>query len=124
MTREGGMVKVNLKFNIENQLIKAANEGNPVHQYELGAAYHEGELIDKDDKKAFQWMLKSAEQGYSNAQFILGLMYCQGIGVDQSDDKTLEWWVKAAEQGNERAIDELKGAAEQGYEVAINYFKK
>lgn len=118
------MVKIGLNFNIEKQLVKVANEGNPVHQFELGVAYYEGELIEKDDKKAFQWILKSAEQGYSNAQLFLGAMYNEGVGVDQSDEKTLEWWIKAAEQGNENAIEDLREAADQGYEMAVNFFKK
>ena len=72
--------------------------------------YDQGQGVDMNYKKAFEWYEKAAEQGLADAQCNLGVMYRYGQGVDQSDSQAMRWYAKAAAQGDERAqagIDQL-----------------
>ena len=42
---------------------KASEQGNADGQYALGNEYHNGNILDKNDKEAVKWWMKSAEQG-------------------------------------------------------------
>lgn len=52
-----------MKNNTFNALLKAAEQGDVVAQYNVAVAYHYGDGVKKDDKKAFKWGLKAAQQG-------------------------------------------------------------
>ncbi|ENO3979180.1 SEL1-like repeat protein [Aeromonas veronii] len=45
-------------------LIKAAEGGDAVAQFELGQKYQEGGYVGKDINKAIEWYCKAAEQGH------------------------------------------------------------
>ncbi|MDH0356637.1 tetratricopeptide repeat protein [Morganella sp. GD04133] len=80
-----------------NSTLKAAEQGDAKAQNNLGLMYYNGEGVQQDDFKAFEWYTKAAEQGDAKAQFNLGLMYDNGEGVQQDDVKAFEWYTKAAE---------------------------
>ncbi len=109
---------------------KAAEKGNALAQYNLGACYINGEGIPKNEKKAFEWINKSAEQGYDLGQYALGTLYADGKGVPVNDAKAAEWFRKAAEQGEPQAQFSLgaiyadgKGL-EQNDELAAEWYTK
>ena len=62
---------------------KAANEGNPDAQFNLGVLYSRGHGVPQDHEQAAKWYRKAAEQGDAPAQSMLGYMYLKGQGVPQ-----------------------------------------
>ena len=51
---------------------KAAEQGRPIAQLNLGNCYHDGKGILQDYNKAYEYYKKSAEQGNADAQTKLG----------------------------------------------------
>ena len=51
----------------------------------MGTCYENGEMVEKDIKKAVEWYKKAAEQGNGYAQLHLAVCYKNGEGVEQSD---------------------------------------
>lgn len=83
---------------------KAANQGNAKSQFEMGAMYHDGNLVLVHDmKQAVYWYTKSANQGYARAQDTLGDCYYNGDGVEKNLKQATNWYTKAARQGNASA---------------------
>ena len=64
-------------------------------QYNLGAAYANGEGVPQDHAKAVRWFRKAAVQGNANAQFELGQMQAVGKGLAQVDAEIAAWFKKA-----------------------------
>lgn len=53
----------------------AAEQGHAYSQFNLGAAYSQGEGVAQDYRKATKWYRLAAEQGVAKAQHNLGLLY-------------------------------------------------
>lgn len=85
----------------------AAEEGDAVGQYGLGAMYRDGDGVPQDYKAAVRWYTAAAEQGLALAQYDLGVMYSEGKGVPQSDKAAVRWYTPAAEQGLAKAQNNL-----------------
>jgi TPR repeat protein len=49
-------------------LSKAAEQGHPGAQYELGMAYIRGRGVQKDEAVGVQWLEKAARQGHPEAK--------------------------------------------------------
>ncbi|PNO56213.1 hypothetical protein MC64_012375 [Aeromonas caviae] len=113
-----------------NALIKTAEGGDALAQFELGTRYDFGEGVEQNDSKAFEWYRKAAEKGILSAQINLGLMYQNGQGTTQNDTAAVEWYRKAAEQGYASAqcaigfmYEEGKGV-EQSDSIAAEWYRK
>ncbi len=78
----------------------AAAKGNAHAQFNLGAAYANGQGVKQDYTQAALWFNKAAEQGDAAAQSVLGVAYANGQGVPRDNAKAAYWYRKAAEQGN------------------------
>jgi TPR repeat protein len=78
---------------------KAAEQGQPRAQFNLGISFANGLGVAQDYDEAFKWYRKAAEQGYPEAQFNLGISYARGQGVPPDYAEAVKWCVKAAEQG-------------------------
>ena len=121
------------------ELVKKAEAGNAVAQYDLGSCYRLGNGVTKDEKEAVKWYTKSAVQGDADAQSNLGWCYANGTGVIKDEKEAVKWLTKSAEQGNDaaqynlgwcyangtgvikdekEAVKWLTKSAEQGYAVA------
>lgn len=85
--------------NKEN-VIKAANQGDVVSQYNLALMYNKGVGVPQDDAEALKWYLKAAEQGHALAQYNLGMVYYFGKSVPQDMVTAYKWVMVAAEYGN------------------------
>lgn len=59
-----------------------------------------GELVPKNDKKAFVLMQMAAKQGVAQSQNSLAMMYFKGIGVSQSYRFAYFWASASAKQGD------------------------
>jgi hypothetical protein len=102
----------------------AAEEGSDREsQYALGLMFAKSRGVEKDLKKAAEWIEKAAEQGQANAQNYIGTMYQDGEGVTQDNQKAIEWISKAAEQGEAVAQNNLGVIYSNGELVNKDYNK-
>ena len=87
---------------------KAAEQGHPRAQYNLGVLYANGQGVPQDFTEAAKWFRKAAEQGYAPAQNNLGSLYDKGKGVPLDFAEAAKWYRKAAEQGDADAAEALE----------------
>jgi TPR repeat protein len=85
-------------------LHKAAEQGDPEAQYNLGLAYIKGRGVVADFGVAFRWMVKAAEQGLAPAQARLGLLYVTGDGVALDPVEAHKWLILASKAGDAAAM--------------------
>jgi hypothetical protein len=97
---------------------KAADQGYAKAQYNLGAAYAQGQGVPKNLQEAVKWYRKAADQGYARAQYNLGIAYAHGLGVNQDYQEAAGWYRKAAEQGFAKAQYSLGVMYRRGQGVA------
>jgi TPR repeat protein len=71
---------------------KAADQGHPTAQFNLGACYANGVGVKQDFAQAVIWYRKLAEQGHAPAQYNLGIMYENGNGVSKDDAEAYAWF--------------------------------
>lgn len=105
---------------------EAANENDPIAQYNMGIYYLNGLAVKEDTIKGLRFLEKSAIQGFPNAQYRLAFLYYVGGNTIKRDvSKGIEWLTLASDQGMPDAQYELskiyyKG---EGDEVAPDYKK-
>ena len=91
---------------------KAAEQGHPHAQVNLGAMYY-SQSVEQDYTKAFEWTHKATEQGDGLAHLNLGVMYFNGDGVSQ-DYVWAYTWISlariAGEPTSQNHLDILKKA--------------
>lgn len=97
------LIKENNSDKVLRKITEMARSGNMQAQSDLGHLYENGNGVQKDYKKAFDWYHKSAEQGYAIAQYNVGVAYEYGSGVQRSLAQALEWYSKAVTQGVTKA---------------------
>ncbi len=100
---------------------KAAAQGNPEAQNNLGRCYEQGLGLPRDDQEAAFWFGQAAEQGHVTAQLNLGVMYELGRGLAQDFAQAAAWYEKAAEQGCAVAQYNLGGILRLGRGVPQDY---
>lgn len=109
---------------------KAAEQGYPGAQYNLGVCLYFGEGISQNFSEAVKWYRKAAEQRHPGAQYCLGVCYYYGNGVSEDKAEAVKWYRKAAEQGNADAqyylgICYCNGeGVSQDYTEAVKWFRK
>jgi GAF domain/Sel1 repeat len=81
------------------QLIGAAQSGDPVAELELGSAYELGRGVEQSCEMAARWIMRSARQGNAAAQYNLALRYAKSDGVDVDRQQSEKWLRKAIDQG-------------------------
>lgn len=97
---------------------KAATQGHPKAQYQLGGYYLFGIGVEKDVLKAVDWYQKSAAQGNIEAMVSLGDIYYAGdVGVPKNTSIAIQWYSKAAERGSEVSAYHLFNLYSKGIEV-------
>jgi Sel1 repeat len=97
-----------------DQLRKRAEAGDKKAQLDLGAKYHFGQEVPKDEAEAMKWFQKSADQGYDKAYYNLGVIYMNGEGVPVDTAKASDYFRKSAEAGYPRAQLLMGNFCEQG----------
>ena len=81
-------------------LTKAAQAGNPEAQHQLGMCFANGDGVELDYSKAFDWVEKAANQQHQQALRTLAWLYANGFGTDQSDEKAQALIIQLAEAGD------------------------
>ncbi|WP_301860533.1 hypothetical protein [uncultured Megasphaera sp.] len=101
---------------------KAAEQGDPSAQYELGKLYANGDGSRFPNAEAVKWYRESAEQGNPSAQYALGTCYDNGYfngdEFEYSKEEAVKWYRKAAEQGNPFAQYALSQCEDDDEEAA------
>ena len=126
--------------------LKAAEQGHPRAQYNIGLLYEEedneegneedneedneeedddeddddergDDVVLQDNTRAFEWFHKSAIQGYADSQAKIAQAYTNGAGVPKDNIKAMEWLVKAAENGHAGMQCSMGAAYEKGHGV-------
>ena len=105
--------------------LKAADEGNPIAQFNLGYWVFRGYI--STDISANEWLLRAATQGLPQAQYQLGYNLVYGIGCETDSTKGLKWLTKAAEKGERQSkqlIARLYARTSDGnlHTIAKDYF--
>ncbi len=91
----GQGVKVNLAAALD-WCSKAAAQGLPAAQYELGQIYeHPWDPQVRNLPEAIKWYGKAADQGYADAQDELGAIYEFGLGTPRDYAEAEKWFAKA-----------------------------
>lgn len=93
------------------QLLAAAEAGEPQAQYRLALAFAAGPAAIRDEQKAAYWMQRAAESNHAEAQFALGKMYERGRGVPQDLVIAKHWYERAAAAGHAPARAALERSA-------------
>jgi TPR repeat protein len=90
-------------------LILLADRGRARDQVRLGMIYAEGKGVEKDYKKAVEWIRKAADQGDDDAKMVLGSFYFQGHGVLTDHIEAYKWFLSAGDKGKKitAEIEEL-----------------
>jgi uncharacterized protein len=92
---------------------KAAEQGHPEAQYNLGRLYATGAGVPRDQDEALRWVRAAASQGYAPAQARFGLRYATGSGIPQ-DHRLAYFWLTVAflhgdkSQEKHRAVEAAK----------------
>ena len=88
--KHGYGTKLNLDKVFELNL-EAAEQGYELAERRVARFYENGELVDKDHKKAFAWIYKAAQKKLSsNSISCLGYYYRHSIGTEKDLDKSFK----------------------------------
>ncbi|EGT0664760.1 TPA: tetratricopeptide repeat protein [Citrobacter werkmanii] len=101
-----------------NSVYASASSGDIDAQIKLGKMYRDGNSVEKDGKKAVEWLTKAAAQGSLNAHYFLGDIYASGNGVPLSYSKALEWFKFPLDQGDSDTQVYVGWLYENGYGVS------
>ena len=96
-----------------------ANDGDA--EALIGSFYYNGDVVEKDYKKAAKWYKKSAYNGVSIALRNLGVCYEFGQGKKKNLKKSVSWYTKAAKNGERNAMYLLGGCYQHGIGIETNY---
>lgn len=105
------------------QLQHKAEQGDAQAQAELGFAYRDGEIVQKDEVKAAYWFEKAAKKGVRYAQASLGAMYFEGQGVQKDMKQSVYWYQQAVDLGHGIAMNNLGWMYESGQGVDLDLAK-
>lgn len=110
---------------------KAAQQGVPLVQHDLGVKYFQGqEGVEQDYEQAAYWWEQAANAGLADSQFNLGLMYYRGLGMEQDYGKAAELFERAADQGHANAqyslavMHAFAQGMDRDYARALEWFRQ
>ena len=86
---------------------KAAEQGDPVGQIQIGLAYYQGRGVGKDKGEAERWYKKASDQGDATGSYLYGLLYLEKPAPGRTDPI-----------GTHIAVEALQLSATRGYAVA------
>ncbi len=75
--------------------LKAAQRGAIEAMNHVAYAYHMGDSVTQDYKKAMKWYKALAKKGQASAMILLSYMYLNGQGASKDYNKAAQWCEKA-----------------------------
>jgi len=108
-----------------DELLRAAQAGDPDAQYQLAVDCYDGLNNRVQDRKAAaEWCMLAAQQRHRDAQAMLGKMYDLGAGgLERSREQAVHWYKKAAEKGHGECQCLLGRAYFHGKGIPQNYMQ-
>jgi TPR repeat protein len=103
------------------ELQKAAKEGNPRAQAQLGERLLRGDEIAQDKAAGLALLEKAARAGESSAAFRIGMLLDDGDGVAQDRQRALAYFQAAAAGGANEAFHNIGAAYVSARGVKRNY---
>lgn len=101
-------------------LEKAAKEGNPYAQYDIGYIYSRGSYgVKRDREKAFKYFIEADRQGNRDASYSL-YEYYEYHTKGSNNGEALKYLEKAAERRNLQAVKEIADYYLYGEEPYLN----
>jgi TPR repeat protein len=73
--------------------------GDVEAQLELGFRYMNGDGVEQNDSKCYEWFEKAAFSGNAKGQYQVGVCYTDGRGVDENLEEAIKWFEMSANQG-------------------------
>jgi len=99
---------------------KAAAQGIPQAEFELGWAFENGLGVPRDPITAARWYSRAIAAGDINAINNLGYLYANGIGVPRDEERALQLYRQAADLGVSAAMANLGWMLENGIGTTQN----
>lgn len=84
-------------------LTRHAKSDSSAAQGNLGLMYANGDLVEKDNKKALYWFEKAIEKDNPIALTNMAIAYSQGTIVPKDEQKASDYMRRSAKQGEENA---------------------
>lgn len=110
------------QFQIE-QVLKSYDLTRASDQVALGERYLNGNVVDKNEKKAVELFEKAANQNSDIGMLKLAECYKKGVGVIQDNAKAFSLYEKSANMGNSDAMIVLSDMYAEGNGVERNMSK-
>ncbi|KAI8875574.1 HCP-like protein [Backusella circina FSU 941] len=92
---------------LDPNLHALAQQGDPLAQVDIGAAYCLMTNQPGNYETAFYWLNLAGQQKNMKAQFILGDLYALGKGTEKDEFKAYHWYMESAIQGYPKALTRL-----------------
>lgn len=109
----------------------AADAGDPLAAFEMGARHLEGRGVAASPTEAAKWFQRAADAGIAPAQYRLGSLYEKGTGVLRDYERARRLYERAGEAGNAKAMHNLAVMHAQGqvsqrpdYRTAAQWFRR
>ena len=83
---------------------RAAAQGNPRAQFDLGVMYLQGNGVVKNERVAFHYLHKAARKNHMEAKFQMGLCFLEGRGVKKQAQLARYWFKLAVKAGHPKAM--------------------
>jgi len=83
--------------------LRAANQGHPTAQSNLGDLFHAGKGVAQSYDAAVKYWRLAAEHGHPDTLFNLGVSYLKGHGAARDVCEALRFFDRAAAQGHDTA---------------------
>jgi TPR repeat protein len=100
---------------------KAADQGNPAAQVNVGYMYAVGMGVPQDTAEAAKWYRRVASSDFPEAKVNLASLYLRGDGVKQDTGEALRLLKSAAHKGNGRADAYLGLASYLGSGIPVDH---
>jgi uncharacterized protein len=82
---------------------KASELEEPNAMHNLGLCYFNGDGVQKDLSKAYEYFFRAANLGHAESMFKIGWSYLEGDGLSQSKTEAIQWLDKAKVCGHDEA---------------------
>lgn len=113
-----------------SEFMPLAEKGDFRSQYYIGYLYLNGYGVQKNEKKALDYLQRATDQNYDLAQSLMAYLYAEGKLVSKDKKKSLLLYQKAADQGNVSALLNLGilyytgDGVDKNVNKALDYFNK
>ena len=81
------------------QWLRAAEQGDPFAQFNVGLSYSVGQGVNRDYTNAAMWYERTTEPMDSFASYQLGWMFALGLGFERSHVQAIKYWHQAMAKG-------------------------